>query len=216
MNWQSEISSLLPWIPALLLSLSVHESAHAWVALRLGDDTAAKQGRISLYPPVHLDPVGSFMLPLLTLYMTQMQWVYGYAKPTPVDPGKFKHPKVYFSIVASAGPLSNFLLALLCSVLGRLALANFGQDAFLNPMLKDCVALNLVLGLLNLLPVPGFDGMKMLYICLPDTWCWKIQRAERWGYLLLLVASFWGALDWLAFGLDAMRNLVTHWTGFPA
>jgi Zn-dependent protease len=214
-NWQDAMLSWLPWVPAFLLSISVHESAHAWMAMARGDNTAASRGRISLYPPRHVDLFGTILLPILSGYVSNMQVIYGFAKPTPVDPAKLKRPKADFSLVAAAGPISNLILALLSALLGRLLLPFAESMQGLLLVLKASVEINLILGMINLLPLPGFDGMKILYVLLPDTWCWRISRAERWGLFLLFFASYWGIFNWIWIAQKLSLNFVAQWVGFP-
>jgi len=215
MNWQAALQAALPFVPAFLLSISVHESAHALAALRLGDDTASRLGRISLYPPRHMELFGTVILPVISLWGLGI--IYGYAKPTPVDPGKLGSPKRDFSLVALAGPLSNFLLALLSALAGR-ALMN-APGAASQALQAFCAAsltLNVLLGLVNALPLPGFDGIKTLYVFLPDAWCWRISRAERLAVFYLALLSLVGATGWLWNLARILLGLVSALTGFPA
>jgi Zn-dependent protease len=182
-------------ISVLLLALSAHEAAHAWAALKLGDPTAHAQGRTSLLPFKHIDPIGTLLLPGLLLLM-QAPFLVGYAKPTPVDPGRFKDPKRGFSAVALAGPGANFGLALGLALLGWLLLVGLGvDDPALRLLLGAGIVVNALLGFLNLLPLPGFDGLKALYAFLPDAWCWRLQRAESFFVLVLVLAVWTRTLD---------------------
>ncbi len=200
-------------LPLLLLAVSVHEAAHALAALRLGDNTAALQGRISLYPPRHLDPIGSLALPLAVLVLTHQRFIYGYAKPTPVDPAKLRRPKRDYSLVALAGPLSNLCLAF------ALALAAHGLSSagWNGPgtaaVLGWGIALNVLLGLFNLIPFPGFDGLKALYVFLPDSWCWRLNKPEPF-YLLALFMVFWlGLFQWVFEPINRLIAVLCGWGG---
>ncbi len=186
----STLERLALTLPVLLLAVSVHESAHAWAAYKLGDDTAQKLGRISLYPPRHLDWVGSLLVPVLTALSGW--FVFGWAKPTPVDPSKLRHPKRGFSLVAAAGPASNLLLAFGVACLARFAIRAFGTQGLLIDLCVTTIQINLMLGLINLLPLPGFDGMKALYAFLPDEWCWRLSRAESFFVMFLILAYYVG------------------------
>lgn len=182
-------------MPMLLLGLSAHEAAHAWAAWRLGDPTAQKLGRTSLLPFRHIDPLGSLALPALLLLL-KAPFLIGYAKPTPVDPGRFRDPKAGFSWVALAGPLANLAVAAGLAGLGAVLIKGLGiSDPSLALLLGAGIVVNALLGCLNLLPLPGFDGLKALYAFLPDAWCWQLQRAERWFFVVLVLAAWTRALD---------------------
>jgi Zn-dependent protease len=199
-------------LPLLLLALSLHESAHAWAALKLGDPTAAEQGRISLYPPRHLDPMGSLMVPLVTLWLSRGLFVYGYAKPTPVDPGRLRRPKRDYSLVAAAGPLSNLGLAFLFALTGKLLLGA-GAPALLGDIWGWGITLNVLLGCFNLLPMPGLDGIKSLYVFLPDAWCWRLNRAGPFFFITLLLAFYLHLLDWVFVPINVIILLLCGWSG---
>ena len=187
---------LVVYIPLLLLAVSFHEAAHAWVALKRGDPTARDQGRITLLPWAHVDLFGSLILPGMLLLM-QANYLFGYAKPTPVNPGLLRSPKRDFSVVALAGPGGNLLLALAFAGVGALAFRWFGVDSPPARMLVGAgILINVLLGWLNLLPLPGFDGMKALYVFLPDEWCWQLQRGERLFFPILVLALVFGVVQW--------------------
>jgi Zn-dependent protease len=190
-----KLVQILVFLPLLLLALSAHEAAHAWAAWRLGDSTAKEQGRLSLLPFGHLDPIGSVLLPL-GLALLQAPFLVGYAKPTPVDPGRLQPSKAGFSLVALAGPLGNLLLGLLLSLLGLLLFRGLGlESAAGRELLGAAILVNTVLATLNLLPLPGFDGLKALYVLLPDEWCWRLHRGEGWFLPVLVVAAWLQILD---------------------
>jgi len=194
--------SLLPRLlslPLWLLSLSIHEWAHAWSAWRLGDDTAARLGRMTLNPIAHIDPIGTLLLPLLGV-------PFAWAKPVPVDPTRFRRDVSMgkgMAITASAGPLSNLLLALLAAVLlglvGRFAPDLLGEGAIRQILIGGDVGgrwvsgllpLNVALALFNLIPIPPLDGSRIVAWLMPyrlrDQW----HALERYSTFLLL-AVFW-------------------------
>jgi len=191
----------------LILCLPIHEFAHAWAAKKLGDETAAMHGRLTLNPSKHLDLVGTLMI----LFVG-----FGYAKPVPVNPRNFKHYKKGMALTAAAGPLSNLILAVLfCIVYNALWLfpAN-GND--LIPMLRDffgyVFAINVTLMVFNLIPFPPLDGSRILDLLLPAKWSDFIAQYEhimRWGVFVLLL--FRGAIGWLAgwviTGIDTLVGL---------
>ncbi|MGB0589108.1 MAG: site-2 protease family protein [Myxococcota bacterium] len=152
----------------LILSLTVHEYAHAAMAKALGDDTAERQGRFTLDPMSHIDPIGSLALPALLVLMNTGFW-FGWAKPVPYDPLRFSSKirmKHGVLLVAAAGPLSNLLLAVLSAAL----LSAFPENEAARAFLGTCVLLNVLLFLFNLLPIPPLDGSKVAYGLIPDRW----------------------------------------------
>lgn len=176
----------------LLFSLSFHESAHAWAALRLGDDTAQREDRISLNPLVHIDPVGTVMMPLLQFLFSGVP-LFAWAKPTPYDPSRFRRDVSMgrgHMIVAAAGPLSNLLLALVFTA-GLFVTARAGllQQGPVLQILASGVFLNVLLALFNLVPVPPLDGSKLASFGLPRSLAARYDAlVESLGpWLLLLV-----------------------------
>ncbi len=187
--------NLAVYLPLLLLAVSAHEAAHAWAAFKRGDPTARDLGRITLLPFVHIDPLGSLVLPGLLLALGS-PFVFGYAKPTPVNPGRLRVPKRDFSLVALAGPAANFALALAFTALGTVAFRFLGLDApAAKVVLGAGIVVNVLLGWINLLPLPGFDGLKAVYALLPDEWCWRLQKGSRWFFPLLVLALLFGWFD---------------------
>jgi Zn-dependent protease len=159
------LERLLIWIP-LVLSLSVHEWAHAWSANALGDDTAAREGRLTLDPLAHIDPVGTFFLPLLGV-------PFGWAKPVPIDPGRFRGgTDAGIALTALAGPLSNLVLALCAAAvvvaLGVLGVAETGAGSPVHRLLETTLIINVLLACFNLLPIPPLDGSRVVDGLLPD------------------------------------------------
>ena len=152
----------------LILSLTVHEFAHAAMAKALGDDTAERQGRYTLDPISHMDPIGSLALPALLVVMNTGFW-FGWAKPVPYDPLRFSSKvrmKHGVLLVAAAGPVSNLLLAVISAAL----LSVFPESEAARAFLQTCVLLNVLLFLFNLLPIPPLDGSKVAYGLIPDRW----------------------------------------------
>lgn len=186
----------------LLFSLSVHESAHAFAALRMGDDTAQREGRITLNPLPHIDPIGTVLFPLMQMF-TGLPFL-GWAKPTPYNPGNFRRDvsmRKGHIVVAAAGPLSNFLLAFLCTaafwVLARTA---FVADPY-HPLFRIVAAgiqMNVVLALFNLVPIPPLDGSKVASFGLSPRLGDRYDRVmEPYGYLILLLLLISGVLGWI-------------------
>lgn len=191
----------------LILSLTVHEFAHAWSAWKLGDDTAEREGRLTLNPLVHIDPIGTFLLPMLGI-------PFGWAKPVPVNPTRFRREvnmSTGMMLTAAAGPLSNVLLAMASAVSYGLTL-RWAPDVLLaNPGLRELLwlvmVMNVGLALFNMLPVPPLDGSRVVEGLLPYRLRGVWERVLQAGPLLLLVVIFFGGrliagprratLDWL-------------------
>jgi len=170
-------------LPIVLVSLTLHELAHAWVAWRLGDPTAKSQGRLTLNPIVHLDPLGTLMF-VLTALIANLP--FGWARPVPVDPRYFRRAKEGMAIVAAAGPLMNFLLALACwGVVRHVELS--GQWA---EVLEKAYIVNLVLGIFNLIPVPPLDGSRILGVVMDDATYVRWIRLDQYGMLVVFGAFF--------------------------
>ena len=179
-------------LPPLLFAVVVHEVAHAWMALRQGDDTAARQGRLTLNPIPHLDLFGSFLVPL-ALWATNAPFLFGWARPVPVDPRNYRDVRRGDILVSLAGPASNFLLALASIAVavvavwvGRLAGPVAPAADFLAEMARFSVFINVLLGIFNLIPIPPLDGSHVLYHLLPRELATAYRRAGRFGFLILV------------------------------
>lgn len=190
-------------LPVLLFSVVVHEVAHAWVALREGDDTAQKLGRITLNPISHLDVVGSVVMPLLLYYTSGL--VFGWAKPVPIDPRNFRTPRASDIKVSLAGIASNMLLAvgftMLYVIFGKLQVV-LGGSAVIGVVLRGCffgVFINLLLAAFNLLPIPPLDGSHVMFHMLPKKLGLRYRKLGGYGILVLmgimfLAPSFFGVV----------------------
>jgi len=191
---------------ALVFSLTVHESAHAWTADRLGDPTARALGRISLNPLVHADPIGTFLFPLVGL-LTGAPLI-GWAKPVPVSTWRFASPRRDYLLVAAAGPVSNLALAFVAAVLLKLltdaafaagAAASMAPGAALLAPVASLVwtvlAINLLLAIFNMLPIPPLDGGTVLAGLLPERLATGFDRLRPYGFLLLYVLLFSGGFS---------------------
>ncbi len=176
----------------LIFSAIVHEVSHGLMAEHLGDDTAREEGRITLNPIPHIDPFGSILLPLVLLSIGS-PIIFGAAKPVPVNFNNLRDPKRGMALVSLAGPLSNFVLALVMVVPIKLGLTNSISE----PILIQAILINLVLGVFNLVPIPPLDGSKILASLAPDAWMQKILSFERYGFLLVFVFLYLGWLNYL-------------------
>ncbi len=176
-------------IAIVLASLTVHEAAHAWTADRLGDPTARLLGRVSFNPLVHIDPIGTVLLPLLAAISNLP--IIGWAKPVPVDTSKLGHPQRDFMFIAAAGPLSNILLA----VLGAAAVAATATPSYGSSPLLQFVEINIMLAMFNLVPIPPLDGGNVLAGLLPPAAADGFNRLRPFGIIILYAMMFTGILS---------------------
>ncbi len=183
------IQTLLLIAPPILLALTFHEYAHAYVAHRYGDDTAKKSGRLTLNPLRHLDPLGTIMIFLIH---------FGWAKPVPVNPHQLRNPKRDMLWISAAGPLSNMILALMSGILLRVLFALNGTHdrhsiaGIIVYMVFMCLQINLALAIFNILPIAPLDGSKILYGLLPAGYAKTISALERYGPFILIGLIIFG------------------------
>jgi Zn-dependent protease len=194
----------------LLFSLSVHESAHGWMAWKLGDETAMRLGRVSLNPIVHIDPIGTLLFPLIQIFTSVP--LLGWAKPTPYNPANFRRDvslRTGHVLVAAAGPVSNFLLALVfTSVLVVLVRAGLvlSRDSFLLNLAVLGIQLNVLLAVFNLVPIPPLDGSKVASFGLRGDLGDKYDRVVGpYGFVILMLLLMSGALGYV---LGPIQNLI--------
>lgn len=190
-------SKLLEFViaaPTIIFSLVAHEYAHAAAAFRQGDDTAYRQGRLTMNPLPHIDIFMTILVPALTLYWSGGRFLFGGAKPVPVDPRKYRELKRGDIIVSSAGVLTNFalifLFAVLFVLLGLAARAAPGTTAVLDNaqrMMMWGININVILCFFNLLPIPPLDGSHLFYYLLPPAWGQRYRELGRYGFLIVLV-----------------------------
>lgn len=189
----SSIYTLTTWVIPLLLCIILHEVAHGYVALKLGDKTAWLMGRLNLDPRKHLDPVGSLLIPGLLL-LSGSHMLFGWAKPVPVDFNRLKNPKRDMGLVALAGPIANVLLAIIFVLIGRLILwimpLNAPMTIWLMENLKNGIGLSLVLACFNLLPILPMDGGRVVVSLLPKNLSIRYQETEKYGLFVLIGVLF--------------------------
>jgi Zn-dependent protease len=181
----------------VIFAITLHEAAHGYVARHFGDNTAYVLGRVSLNPLRHIDPVGTVLVPLLILLTTSGAFLFGWAKPVPVDFGGLRHPKRDMLWVAAAGPLANLSMALLWALAYKFALL-VPQNMFSEPMRLMAgagITVNLVLMLLNLLPILPLDGGRIAVSLLPNHLSYAYSRMEPYGFPILLLLLFTHLLD---------------------
>ena len=201
-----DIGQFILYMVALIFSLSVHESAHAWTSNYFGDDLARLQGRISLNPIVHVDPIGTLLFPALSFFTGAP--LFGWAKPTPVNPLRWRNKRVANFWVSIAGVLCNFAIAIIAGIIIRILLAAHVIELGFNggfvtrsnslivegglKLLLTFFLLNVALGVFNLIPIPPLDGSKVLQSILPPSFESGFEALERFGFILLILAMFTG------------------------
>lgn len=197
----------------LLFAITVHEVAHGWVAKKLGDPTAMMLGRLTLNPIKHIDPIGTIIVPMLA-YMSS-GFIFGWAKPVPVTMENFKNPQKDMALVAIAGPLSNLVMALIWALIMKLALVAYGLGFtwFASPMLNMAqlgIMFNLMLMVLNLLPIPPLDGGRIVSAFLPGPLSYRFNHMEMYGLMIVVVLLATGLLGKIIFPLIGMMGNIIY------
>lgn len=179
------------WIVPVVFAITLHEAAHGYVARHFGDRTAELQGRITLNPLRHIDPIGTIVVPAMLYLTAGPQYVFGWAKPVPVNFGNLRHPKRDMLWVAAAGPLANFAMAVLWTLVLRVSLADVAQPSQGLVRMSDIgVNVNLWLMALNLLPIPPLDGGRIAVSLLPRHAAAAYARLEPFGLMILVLLMF--------------------------
>src|SRR5215831_15284532 len=182
MNLETIVLMAVP----LVFAITLHEAAHGYVARMFGDQTAAMLGRVTLNPIKHIDPVGTIAVPLI-LYLVHAPFLFGWAKPVPVNFGNLRHPKRDMLWVAVAGPGANLVMAVLWAIVYRLAMPeSAGEVSALAAMAKIGIYINLILMALNLLPIPPLDGGRVAVSVLPNRAAYAWSRLEPYGLYIIL------------------------------
>jgi Zn-dependent protease len=190
--------------PPLIFAIVLHEVAHGWVAHKLGDNTAKDMGRLTLNPISHIDLFGTIIMPILLLVLTSGKMVFGYAKPVPINPYNFKDPKKGMALSSLAGPGINIAMAVCFSLLLRVVMPPL-EDMFpkqswdwfalpLTLMFGYGIIINVVLAVLNMIPIPPLDGSRVVYWLLPDRQASIYYRLEPYGTLILMLLIGLGVL----------------------
>ena len=180
----------------VIFAITLHEAAHGYAARHFGDPTAWQLGRISLNPLRHIDPIGTIVIPIAILLFSGGSFLFGYAKPVPVDFGRLRNPKQDMFWVAAAGPGANLFMVLCWAFLLKMAWLMPSSEFTLplSEMSKIGIMVNCVLMVLNLLPLPPLDGGRIAVSLLPHNLAWKFAQLERWGFPILLLLLFTGIL----------------------
>jgi Zn-dependent protease len=212
------VQKIAVWAVPVLLAITVHEASHGYAARALGDRTAQMLGRLSLNPIRHIDPVGTILVPGILLVLGG--FLFGWAKPVPVNTRNLAHPRRDMALVAIAGPLSNLAMALAWGLLLKFALATGAVDGVwlgIRAMAVAGIVINLILMVLNLLPLPPLDGGRVLTGLVPESWARRLDRIEPFGLLILVAllatgllgALIGGPLAWAQFAVFRLLGLPT-------
>lgn len=215
-NWLKSLIPMLYMLPVMLISLTLHECAHGLMALRLGDTTARDAGRLTLNPLKHLDPLGAIMMVIVKV---------GWAKPVPVDPRNFKDPKNGMALVGLAGPLTNLLIAFgaafpVALIEQSVNLHGVKFTTFLEITYVFCYLLfqaNILLAIFNLIPIPPFDGSRIMFGILPDRYYFSVMKYERFvGMAFIFIffifrSQFSAVLDLISSPVTRSFMFVANW-----
>ena len=210
----SSFESLLIHALPILLAITLHEAAHAYAARYFGDNTAYSQGRMSLNPIKHIDPLGTIAIPLF-LYLAGSPFLFGYAKPVPVDFSRLRNPRRDTAFVSLAGPLANFIMALIWLIFSILLIKFNYQQQFLMRMGSAGVIDNLVFFSFNLLPLPPLDGGRILTSFLPPKLAIPFAQIERYGFFILIVLMYLKVLHYWMSPVMGIASQILHFIVYP-
>ncbi len=195
------IQKIAVWILPVLLAVSLHEAAHAWMANKKGDSTAKSLGRLTFNPFKHIDPIGTIVVPAVMIFTTG--FAFGWAKPVPIDVRNLHNPKKDMMWVALAGPMSNFIMAFLWAVFLNLSVffidsrSTISMFFLLMPIAG--ITINVILGVLNLLPIPPLDGGRIMAGLLPTSLAVKYNKIEPYGFFIIIALMLTGLLSTIIF-----------------
>ncbi|HEX5453571.1 MAG TPA: site-2 protease family protein [Stellaceae bacterium] len=211
-QWSELLRAATTWVLPVIFAVTFHEAAHGFVAYRLGDDTAARAGRLTLNPLAHVDPFGTVLLPAL-LFLSS-GFLFGYAKPVPVNFGRLRHPRRDSVLVALAGPGTNVLLAIVSALL--FYLVDYAPKGFANWFalnLRNSLEINVILCIFNMWPLPPLDGGRIAVGILPRFLARPLARVEPYGMIILLLIF---ALSYIGGRTGIGFNLLGWLIGVPA
>lgn len=197
----SLIQTLAVWIVPVLLAITLHEASHAFVAHRCGDSTAKMLGRLSINPLKHIDLIGTLLVPIVIAVLSNFHFVFGWAKPVPISWNNLKKPRRDMALVAAAGPVSNFIMAVIWAVLLKLGLILNPNTSVLALYLvltgQAGILINLILAFLNLLPIPPLDGSRVLTSLLSPKHAFQYNKLEPYGFFIILALLLTNVLSWI-------------------
>ena len=215
MDIQNLIQTVLIYALPVLFAITVHEAAHGYAARHFGDNTAYMLGRITLNPIKHIDPIGTILMPIMLYFATSGAFLFGYAKPVPVNFGHLRNPKRDMVWVALAGPASNFVQAIFWAVVMITLVGTGVEERFFLEMARAGVLVNLVMWAFNLFPLPPLDGGRILVGLLPWKQAQLVSRLEPYGFFIVMGLVIFGVVGtiWLrplmSFGYTVINYLIT-------
>jgi len=204
----------------ILIAIVFHELSHGFVAYKLGDHTAKLMGRLTLNPIAHIDPVGTILMPIMLLVLTNGQFVFGYAKPVPINPMNFKNPRKDMAISAAAGPVTNILLAVASVLVLKYVLSPLSyvlsadiSATVMTPLImifQSSVAVNVVLASFNMIPIPPLDGGRVLTGLLPYRQAASFSRIEPYGFFIVIFLIVTGIANYFVMPIVNLFLSILH------
>lgn len=209
------IRTVLIYALPVLFAITLHEAAHAYAAKYFGDSTAYLAGRMSLNPIRHIDPLGTIVIPVALYIATSGAFLFGYAKPVPIDFNQLRNPKRQMAWVALAGPAANFVMALLWLIVSIFMRAGAVDEVFFLEMARAGILTNILMFAFNLVPIPPLDGGRILTSMLPNKLAYRFARIEPYGFFIVLALIYFKILNFWVLPLMLMTDFVLRAIVFP-
>ena len=201
-----DLQTLFIWIIPVLFAITLHEAAHGWIASKFGDHTARMMGRVTLNPVKHIDPIGTILVPAALLIMPAVTFIFGWAKPVPINFNALRSPKSGMIWVALAGPGANLIMAIGWLFVFFLAIKM--NIPILQRMADAGILINILLAVFNLLPIPPLDGSRVISALLPNPLAYKYNQLEQYGLFILIGLMYFGGFTKI---VKPMVELVLSW-----